>query len=37
LLNYIKYEKDIEVAIKHYLSIMTVQEKIGQLQQLAYH
>ena len=35
-LKHVKTEEDIEEAIKHYLSIMTVKEKIGQLQQLSY-
>ena len=30
----IKTEEDIEAAIKQYLNIMTVKEKIGQLQQI---
>lgn len=32
----IKTEDDIETAIKLLLSIMTVREKIGQLQQISY-
>jgi beta-glucosidase len=32
----IKTEEDIEAAIKQYLNIMTVREKIGQLQQINY-
>jgi hypothetical protein len=32
----IKTEEDIEAAIKQLLSIMTLKEKIGQLQQLSY-
>lgn len=32
----IKTQEDIEAAIKQYLSIMTVREKIGQLQQVSY-
>lgn len=32
----IKTEEDIEAAIKQYLSIMTLKEKIGQLQQISY-
>lgn len=30
----IKTQEDIETAIKQYLNIMTVKEKIGQLQQV---
>jgi hypothetical protein len=32
----IKTEDDIETAIKLLLSIMTIREKIGQLQQISY-
>ena len=32
----IKTQEDIEAAIKQYLNIMTVKEKIGQLQQISY-
>ena len=32
----IKSEEDIETAIKQYLAIMTLKEKIGQLQQISY-
>lgn len=32
----IKSEEDIEIAIKQYLAIMTIKEKIGQLQQISY-
>lgn len=32
----IKTEEDIEAAIKQFLSIMTLKEKIGQLQQISY-
>jgi hypothetical protein len=35
-INSIKTEEDIEAAIKQYLSIMTIKEKIGQLQQISY-
>ncbi len=36
LVKSIKTEEDIEAAIKQYLNIMTVKEKIGQLQQISY-
>jgi hypothetical protein len=36
LISGIKCAEDIEVAIKQYLSIMSVKEKVGQLQQLSY-
>lgn len=32
----VKTEEDIETAIKQYLAIMTIKEKIGQLQQISY-
>jgi len=34
--SHIHTEEDIEIAIKEYLSKMTVKEKIGQLQQISY-
>lgn len=32
----IQTQEDIEAAIKQFLSIMTIKEKIGQLQQISY-
>lgn len=34
--SHIKTEEDIEIAIKEYLSKMTIKEKMGQLQQISY-
>jgi len=34
--SHIKTAEDIEIAIKEYLSKMTLREKIGQLQQISY-
>lgn len=36
LVKSVKTEEDIETAIKQYLAIMTIKEKIGQLQQISY-
>lgn len=36
LVHGIKTEEDIEAAIKSLLAIMTLREKIGQLQQISY-